>query len=154
VTWNTAGKGCGNAPPGGGCPGAEVCQPHPPGEPFLTGLCVFKGGDNTCPAGPFSDRHVFYETAMDTRGCTSCSCSAPSGSTCDVSVTIYSDLTSCTTPVTTFNAGACGNLSGNPAVIGRSAAVLPPSGGSCNASGGQPTGSVTAILPTTFCCIP
>jgi hypothetical protein len=72
-------------------------------------------------------------------------------------MSVYSDNTTntCTTLATTFNAGGCGDLVGNPAVYSRKATVTQaPSGGTCPASGGQPTGSIMPSDPTTFCCVP
>jgi hypothetical protein len=156
LSWAILGKACGDSPVGGGCGGGNICQPKPP-LPFLPGLCIYKPGDQSCPAGPFAQKHVFYEAASDTRGCAACSCGAPVGGSCTISMSIYSDpfQNTCNSIVTTFNAGDCANLNGNPAVYGRKAMVTQqPAGGTCAPSGGQPNGTVTPTEPTTFCCAP
>lgn len=158
AAWSLAGKACGDAPVGAGCGMGKVCQPKAE-APFFTGLCVFKGGDNSCPAGsPFSQNHLFYEDLTDTRACSTCTCGAPTGSTCDATITIYGDqaVNTCTTAVTTFPAGGCGNISGNPYVNGRKATITqPPTGGGCAPAGNStPSGALTPSNATTFCCIP
>jgi hypothetical protein len=157
VAWEALGKGCSDAPQGGGCGAGKVCQPKS-AAPFKTGLCVFKEGDNSCPIGPFSEKFVYFEKADDTRACSTCACGSPAGSTCDATVSVYGDaaVNNCTTELTTFQAGGCANLSGNPAIFGRKATLTAPTGGSCavTAGGGDATGSLTAVNPTTFCCKP
>jgi hypothetical protein len=157
VAWAILGKACGEAPFGGGCGSGNVCQPIAQ-PPFLNGLCIYKGGENSCPPGEFSESHIFYQDVTDTRDCSSCQCGAPAGSTCKASLSLFSEqfANSCMNKVATFDAGSCTNLSGNPGVFGRSAVITePPSGGSCGVTGGgQPTGSLTPANATTFCCIP
>jgi hypothetical protein len=159
ASWAILGKACGDAFIGGGCGAGKVCQPKA-APPFLSGLCIFKTGDNTCPAGSaFSEKHIFYENFLDTRGCTTCQCGAPTGGSCQAQITVHSDqvVNTCNTQVGSFTAGSCSNLSGNPGIFGRKATITqPPSGSSCAplAGGGQPTGSATPTSPVTFCCIP
>lgn len=156
LSWAILGKACGDSTFGGGCGAGSVCQPKPP-LPFVSGICIYKSGDNACPGATYTQKHVFFGGAMDTRGCTPCQCGAVSGGTCTVEMSVYSDNTThtCNTLQTTFNAGGCGNLNGNPAVYSRKATVTqPPTGGTCPASGGQPTGSIAPSDPTTFCCVP
>ena len=61
----------------------------------------------------------------------------------------------CTTQLTSFVAGDCANLAGNPGVFGRNATItMPPSGGSCGVTGGGvASGTLTPTNATTFCCI-
>jgi len=157
ASWAILGKACGEAPSGGGCGAGNVCQPNPQ-APFLPGLCIYKGGDNSCPAGDFTDRHVFYQDVDDSRSCSPCQCGTPTGSTCKANISLFSEqlANSCNTKIASFDAGGCINLSGNPPVFGRSAVITePPSGGSCAVTGGgQPTGSLTPTNATTFCCLP
>jgi hypothetical protein len=156
LSWAILGKACGDSAFGGGCGAGNVCQPKPP-LPFISGICIYKSGDHQCQGPTYTQKHVFYGDAMDTRGCTGCQCGAVSGGSCTIEMSVYSDTTqnTCTTLAATFNAGGCGNLNGNPAVYSRKATVTqPPTGGTCPASGGQPTGSIMPSDPTTFCCIP
>jgi hypothetical protein len=159
VAWGGAGAACGGPTPGTGCSAAGVCLPVPD-APFHAGICVFQTGDLSCPAGVFSEKHLFYGDASDSRTCTSCTCSTAQGGSCSATVTVYptSALTSCTgAPVTlhpTSSAADCVNLAGNPTVGSREAAFTAVSGGACNSSGGTPAGAATGIDPTTFCCVP
>ncbi|WP_437677031.1 hypothetical protein [Sorangium sp. So ce131] len=160
VAWDTVGEACAGAMPGAGCANMdETCLPIPQG-PFHAGLCIMQEGEKSCPTtGVFSEQHIFYDAAMDTRGCSSCTCGAPMGGTCSATVTMYSDAM-CTmnnllaTLHPTSTDEACADLTGNPRTQGRTAAFDPVSGGACPPSGGQPTGTTTPVDPTTFCCIP
>ncbi|MDI1430349.1 hypothetical protein [Polyangium sorediatum] len=152
-SWAFLGKACINAPKGGGCGAGEVCQPRAP-LPFLGEVCVFKGGDNSCPAGQYADKHLFYEDVEDSRACTTCTCGSPTGSSCDATIQVSSD-TGCNSELASFTAGQCANLPNNFAtILGRKAAITnPPSGGACAVSGGgQATGAITPDNATTFCC--
>ena len=152
VVWGVNGKACGDAPLGGGCGAGEVCQPLP-AQPFQPGLCIYKAGEQTCPGEPFTQQHVLYEDMDDTRACTECTCGSPGGGACTANITVYNDA-ACSTGAVTFAAGACANLSLNPAVAGRKAQIVTMTAGKCTASGGDPIGTVTPTQPTTFCCVP
>lgn len=155
--WESYGLGCSGALKGGGCGAGSVCQPKS-ATPFRSGLCVYKTGENSCPVGDFSQQFVYFEKADDTRACSACECDAPTGAMCDATIKIYGDVAVnvCNTEIASFPAGGCANLSGNPAVFGRSAILSGPTGGTCGVKpgGGQTTGALTPINPTTFCCIP
>jgi hypothetical protein len=159
-TWMSVGEACGGVMPTGiGCSGSQVCLPKPAAG-FQPNVCIMKAGENTCPAGQFSQQHVFYTGFTDTRGCSACSCGSPSGSTCSAKVDIYNSYNACTgAPVATLNIdntnGACVALSGNPQVAGRKATTTAPTGGKCTPGGGQPMGSAAedASTAVTFCCI-
>lgn len=152
VVWALQGTACGDAAQGGGCDAGQACQPSP-AAPFQPGLCIFRSGDQDCPGAPFTDKHVFYEGTDDTRGCTACSCGGPMGATCSANITVYADG-GCSMGGVTFATGACGLLSGNPAVASWTAQLLPINAGTCPASGGEPTGDFVPSQPSTFCCIP
>jgi hypothetical protein len=158
--WGVAGEACGGAPNvTKGCNTGQSCMPKPQ-APFHTGVCIQKGGDNACPPGQFSQKHLFYTSASDTRACSDCSCGVPGGGSCSATVTVYSatSVNTCTGLVATLNptstAGACTSLAGNPTTASRKATFSQVTGGACPASGGQPSGTVTPQSPTTFCCIP
>ncbi len=158
LVWARFGRACGTDPManGKGCNIGQTCVPKPQ-LPYVTGLCIYKQGDNACPAGAFKQKHLFYEGASDTRDCTNdCSCSPPSGGTCPTTIAIYSDTGGvCNTKVAEFQAGSCADVAGNPNLAGRTASAPgAPTGATCAPSGGQPTGTATPDLPVTFCCAP
>lgn len=158
-TWAVSAKACGGATFGGGCGAGSVCLPRPGGS-FQAGVCVAKSGDDACPA-PFNDKHSYYDPAeiVDDRDCTACQCDPATGSTCAATVAVYSsnNVSDCSQAVlTTFTAGTCKNIPGNPPVFSKKLQVTqPPSGGSCgvSAGGALPTGGVTLGEPTTLCCL-
>lgn len=153
-TWMNLGRGCGDPVAAGqGCNGTQVCLPKPE-APYESGVCISKEGDNACPPGAFTQKHLFFQEFTDTRACEACSCGSPAGSTCTATVQLYSDNL-CGNLTASFPAGGCANLAGNPAVRGRRLSVTqPPTGGGCAADGGDPTGETTPTTPTTFCCVP
>ncbi|AUX31837.1 MULTISPECIES: hypothetical protein [Sorangium] len=155
--WTRLGRACAAAePPGQGCNLGRVCVPRP-SAPFEGGLCIAKDGDNPCPPGAYTERHVFFTGVEDDRGCKDdCACGAPSGGACPTTITLYSDddrIDTCTTPLTELQTGGCEDLEGNPTIVGRKA-MLPgaPTGGACAASGGTATGEARGAAPRTFCC--
>lgn len=157
LTFAVAAKACGGPTTGGGCGATQACLPRPAGG-FESGVCIGKVGDDACPS-PFDVKFSFTDPAdaMDDRDCAPCGCDVPTGSSCQLSIQVYSDQTTstCNTNVTSFMAGQCTNVPGNPAIFSKKLTVLQqPSGGSCGvtAGGGQPTGSVTLGQPTTICC--
>lgn len=158
VEWASFGRACtGVATTGKGCNVGQTCLPRLE-PPFVSGVCIAMDGDNACPPGAFTQKHVFYGGVMDDRACTDdCTCGTPSGGTCPSNVTIYSSSAqgTCQSALGTFAAGTCMNVAGNPNLAGRTAtAPGAPSGGMCLGSGGTPTGTATTTNPTTFCCIP
>jgi hypothetical protein len=105
-----------------------------------------------CPAGPYSDKRVYYTKIDDQRNCSACSC----GSDCSYQWQVFADSdTSCGSgPVdSATSAGAClsaGTLSASNVVLGMTAS----GSGGCTPSGGDPTGSAQAKSPYTACCVP
>jgi hypothetical protein len=160
-SWGTLGEACGGAATvTTGCNAGHACLPKPK-DPFVSGLCVQKDGVNACPpvaGSPFTQQHIFYAGVDDTRGCSACACTSPTGGTCSASVTWY-PTTNCTgTAVGTANltttTPACIALASNPAVGSRKGTFTPPSGSTCTPSGGQPSGTAAPNGATTFCCVP
>lgn len=157
VKWVTQAAACHGTREGKGCSGAQICMPKPQ-NPFKPHVCVEKPGDVDCPVGtPFQFKNVYYTDVDDTRDCTACSCGAASGGSCEITISLWGDTTIgvCTTPVASFKAGQCTNLTGNPDIHGRTDQVTKaPTGGSCQPAGASnPTGQVTEKNPTTFCCL-
>jgi hypothetical protein len=153
LSWQRLGHGCGDAVSKTGCNPGQTCLPKT-STPFK--LCAFKSGDNACPAGAYNEKHLLYEGVNDTRACDPCNCDPPAGGTCSATIRLYSDLQVgiCNNQVVSFQAGTCVNLAGNPNVAGRRATISAVSGGTCQATGGSPTGTAVPANPTTFCCIP
>jgi hypothetical protein len=161
VGWSNVGEACGSATPGTGCSASQTCLPTPL-APFHPGVCIMHDGEIDCPGGKFSEQHIFYTGKTDTRGCTACTCDAPTGGSCSATVTIYKDDSTCsTTPWVTLHptssAGDCQPIPDNNSdIVGRKAVFSPVTGGSCTPVGGQPTGTAAPdkATATTFCCIP
>ncbi len=156
-TWAIEGKACRAASsPATGCDAGKQCRPRP-AAPFAPHVCVSKPGDLACP-DPYSDKHLFYTDFTDTRACTACTCGGANGGSCQITIHLYSDAGAgvCSTEDVAFVAGQCKNLTGNPAVYGRSSEISsPPSGGMCPVTGGgAPIGGAAPTGPRTFCCLP
>lgn len=142
----------------GACALGETCGSTEPG--FSS--CIARNGAHECPAG--LNRHEVYGAANDSRSCSSCSCSAPTGEMCAWTFDAFEAENCQGLPIASLDvspgfspnvtAGACEPI--NPASIVRSvmANEKPNTSGSCAPSGGEPIGSVTPQDPVTICCLP
>ncbi|WP_434047499.1 MULTISPECIES: hypothetical protein [Sorangium] len=152
--WTGLGRACPAAPPGQGCNLGQVCVPRP-GAPFEGGLCIAKDGDDACPPGAYTEKHVFFTEIEDDRGCEDdCACGEPSSGTCRTTIALYADpeTDTCDTPLVEVLAGECANVEGNPTIVGRKVTSSMPTGGACAPSGGAATGAARGAAPRTFCC--
>jgi hypothetical protein len=149
ATWGTAARGCALPfPAADGCASGAVCAPVP-NAPFNGKLCIYKIGDNQCPAGGYTQKHVFYDSFTDTRTCTSCSCQINNPICSNHTVHAYSDA-SCGSEVAAVTSNGCKAMTWRSARL--TASIT--SGGTCTPAGGQPTGAITPTGPATVCCTP
>jgi hypothetical protein len=153
-SWGTFARACTWAPHDGCASQGDVCSPAAAG--FRA--CVATPGDVDCPASsPYVDRHVFYGGIDDTRGCTPCTCGAPTGSTCTGSIAIYSDA-ACSAQVfadlITSSGPSCIDVPAGSALGSKKAGPATYAPGACAANGGEPVGSAVPSQPVTFCCLP
>jgi hypothetical protein len=146
-SWTTTARACetGQPPLQSGCPAPQVCVPLP-GAPMTPRPCIINTGDLACPAGAYSDKHVFYASVSDDRDCTACQCGGPTGITCPASVNNCGG--------SSFSVSAACTQLNDPNGVELASPPVPSAGGSCAASGGQPSGGVTPTTPTTVCCVP
>ncbi len=154
-TWQTYAHAC-RADPRVGCEGgAGIClTASPPG--FR--VCVFQTGDVDCPGfGPYTEKHVFYDSYDDTRACSPCTCGAPTGSTCSSKVSIYTDG-ACSTlayQATVDATGpACHDVPAGTPLGSKSATPPTYAPGACSPGGGMPMGAATPTGAATLCCLP
>lgn len=111
--------------------------------------CVYREGEQACPAGPLSDRLVVYRDFVDQRGCSACTCSDLAGAACGGELAVYT--TSCSDlPAHTLAPGACVQTGPPPFLVAYEPAVT----GTCESGGGEPTGDVQGRDPVTMCCEP
>jgi hypothetical protein len=144
-TWGTDVRACGGAQPlPEGCNGSDICTPVAPGD---AKMCIQHAGDVACPDAFYAEKHVAFESFVDTRACSGCSCGAAS-STCGGKVNFTTN--SCTILLASVNAGGCGDKD-NGSIAGN-ATYIPSPSGTCPPAGGQLSGSVNAQTPVTFCC--
>lgn len=154
VSWQQRVDACGADQASGACGTGKVCVPQGPGAAGES-LCIRSDGMAACPAG-WPKAIVAYANATDTRACSGCACGGP-GTTCgDAHYTFYTQpqcVAAGTTGVAQVNSSNCTDLT--PEVtqnMGSAKATLPVAKGSCAASGGTATGSVTPQNPVTYCC--
>jgi hypothetical protein len=159
LTWTTFVRACTPATASSCQAGAGVvaCEPE---DGFQS--CVSHEGNVACPTGsPFSQQYVFYGGALDTRGCSPCTCLPPSGSTCFTDVEIFpNDVCqgppAISVPFTSINIPWCA-IFGPGFALGSKNATAPvytAGGASCTALGGAPIGAGMGTTPVTFCCAP
>jgi hypothetical protein len=151
-SWATAHRLCAGAPaPGGGCSTAgDVCVRQPT-APFATTWCIMTTGDVPCPASDYTERTLVYTGVDDTRGCTSCSCDAPSGVACGLVTTVYSNV-ACTMDAQEVQNDGTSCVANSGMRSARYSVSSGPSGGSCTPSGVAPSGSATPASARTVCC--
>ena len=138
--------------PTSSCAASQVCAAPPPAG-FGPGLCIEASGDVPCPsASPYAVQLLFYASFADARTCSDCGCTPPS---CAGLIDLF--------PGTSASPGSC---AGTPAGLGIGAgrcavpasapvaARFVTSSDKCTPSGGVPGGTVMAVSPTTFCCMP
>lgn len=137
---------CGPSEAPATCEDASLCVPQPDAA-FEPEMCVWRYGDVTCPSA-YPEKQVTYNDVSDSRGCSSCTCGAPSGQTCpDASAYVVA-----------FGAhefpadGSCVSLDAGGDVTAMWFDPGSPHGGSCTPSSVHATGSATAIDALTVCC--
>jgi hypothetical protein len=142
----------------GGCASGDLCVPSPralAGSP--SGVCIYKAGAQSCPAGAYSMAIVVADAVVDTRACGSCSCAAPS-CPADGYVQGYTSLNCTGAVAATFDASTPCTFGNNPNAS--VSFMYTPShaswAGTCGPAGGGSQGSVTldGTTTTTYCCIP
>jgi len=151
-SWGAVSRGCALAQAGdsGGCSSGSACVAKP-GSPFLGSLCVWQAGDVACPGGAYTVKHLSFTGVDDSRDCTSCGCNAPTGVTCNVTVSTFTSGACPGSAAGTIPAtGACVTAPGTSSEVQASGSSA--GAGSCAPKAVSPTGSVTPTGPITACC--
>ena len=143
-----------NNPPAAGCQAQALCLPDL--QTPLEAWCIYRTGEQTCPAGPFSEQTIYYEDFDDTRDCTTCTCGAATG-TCTgrVDFSYGNSLPQgCGNEVLLDSAsyGSCVSVDGSYFAVGSPSNPQPM--GSCPPMGGVLQGSVVKNGAVTVCCMP
>lgn len=153
--WRTFAHGCkGEAVPGVcGDPG-KTCVPKQDSAPgFSQCILYLREGDTDCPV-EYPEKHVFYDSLQDERGCTACTCGPPEDSTCTVLVSAYEDqrCTMLLGAVTlTLDEPKC--LGGPGLELGSMEAKwITNEPGSCAPLGGERTGQLIPQTDSVYCC--
>ena len=139
-------------PPADACADGPCLPALPPG--FDDRWCVTAEGEQTCPAGPYSELNVMHRGVAYTRGCSPCACNLQGAPSCGGSITEYYDVF-CVVPAGGIPVdGGChgSDLSGqsNWAVN-----YDPPAPSfACASNGPTPLGSAMPSEPITVCCAP
>ena len=160
--WDTLARACDIGLPAGPVK-RSTCLPR---DPLPTGfaLCIFHEGEYDCPTEPanvFTERHVFYQDVQDDRQCSGCSCGAPTGSTCDGTISIYkgnnltcSSPTFAQIPISSMQPACIDFADPGQALGSKSAGTATYVPGICPPMGGDASGTAIPTAPDTFCCRP
>ena len=155
-TFETAARACRRGSPVTCDDPMQVCSPVAAAPPGFQ-VCVHQSGDAECPAA-FPDKHTVATGVDDQRTCSKCACGSPSGGKCAANLTVSTDNT-CAAPLLSLPIASTGRvcvdiaLSGTP-LGSKSVDDITYLPGTCVASGGVATGTVTATGTSTFCCMP
>jgi hypothetical protein len=161
---------CAAARTGGGCAAGAACVAKPTGTAH--GVCLSQPlvGSALCPTA-YAHPHVVSPDGLtnDTRGCTACTCGAPTGAACNEQITLHTGA-GCDDPDGGLFDDAGAALGSDPATFAGnntcqtglvSAAEAFVSGimttsvatdGTCAAAAATPTGSVTVTTQVQYCC--
>jgi hypothetical protein len=153
VQWETGARECQLAT-AGQCLDGRTCVPDVPDD---FALCIYRGGDVSCPAA-YDDRHLVYRSAADTRGCAPCACGPPEGGSCTVLVKAASD-NACgalvvAALVSSEQESACFDVVPGTALASKAVEVAFASPGGCIPAGGEPSGLALPDQAVTVCCEP
>jgi hypothetical protein len=158
VTWQDIAFSCNGDTNHGSCANdGETCVPAAPSSVGYTVCVSQKGDDQTimCP-DKYIRSGVFYLGADDTRACAPCECGTPQGSTCSSFVSLYAD-DACSVGVASVTATSSDSMCAtipDGAELGSKRASPPTyTAGTCEPSGGAPTGFVKPREPFTLCCV-
>jgi hypothetical protein len=157
ATWNSFALACEGVTDGvyEGCDAAHLCVPKAQ-DRFRQ--CVYLAGEHDCPLEGYTERHVFFDGAVDGRLCTQCECSPPEGSLCTATVSLYKD-DACTVPLmsgvpVSSEQPVCHELTPKGEPLGsKTAGQTTYHPGVCQAKGGELVGTVEPQGATTFCCL-
>jgi hypothetical protein len=134
------------------CVGRADCVATPtPTQPYER-VCIHQAGDVPCPNEDYGQRFVAYKSIDDTRSCSACPTTTPTGGACGTSWGNRASTTQCTNfpPPSDKTAGTCYSYPGIGTVVDIGA--MAPSAGTCTPTGGQPSGAASSADPVTYCC--
>jgi hypothetical protein len=150
ATWSLTGRACISsvAPSQVDCPSGSICAPKP-APPFAAATCIATTGDIACPQAGYVNKHVFYTSLEDTRGCSPCTCGGAASPTCSATVDAYQLKTSCSGTATTYVAPFTCQGVDQPSAF---EVTMTTDAGACPPSQSTPTGAAAPSQPITICC--
>ena len=137
---------------------SSACIPRDQTPPPGFHLCILGYGDQDCPADvSFTEKHVFYDHADE--ACADCGCGPPQGSLCKAALSVYEDgmcggplvdqISVSSVSLTCVDIQPPGQALGS-----KSAGAMTYIPGTCEPFGGQGSGMITGVKPSTLCCRP
>lgn len=157
--WKTFARACRGQVDNGRCadPGM-LCMPtaEPPPPGFRQCIAAELGTEpEVCP-DTYKNRFVVYDGAMDTRGCTECTCQQVGQPDCAALVSVHQSTTCASLVAASMvdtSTPLCSDLGAMVAQVGGvEASWIVNDPGSCVAEGGEAFGEVVPEGPTVFCC--
>lgn len=156
ASWGRGGTACAFAEAAPAtCPSGQACAPKSAAAPDAR-TCILHAGDVECPAGPYAARVRYFERIVDGRSCTACQCDPGAGGACGPgTVTFYAGAGCATAIKDVPTSGTCTAFTVAAAAGSMKLTAAPtPDGGACTPRGGAlADGGLTAVEPTTLCCL-
>ena len=137
---------------------SSTCIPDDAPRPAGFKLCIFHDGNEDCLSYTgFTEQHLFYDRAEE--GCVDCACGQPEGSVCKAMLSVYEDGACSGPPLEQLSIASTGSTCVDTQPPGQalnSKSAEPPVylPGACQPQGGQASGVITGVHPTTICCRP
>lgn len=146
--WNAAIRTCELVETPMACMDGGVCLPTPP-EGFESTWCLSRIGDESCPAGPYTEKQLFHTGVEDDRDCSNCTCGTSAQDCTAAVLEVFSEPDCGGEPSGTVEGTQC------TAVVGESFTRSQPNAETCAVvASPEPEGSITPVGEVTFCCLP
>lgn len=147
VQWDASITSCKLPVTATACGDGGVCTPLPGGD-FEAPVCIYKQGDEACPAGVYDTKVSFYTGVEDTRECTNCTCGTVQPNCNNLTLDLYNGTDCAGLPTNSLTAnGACESAAAG------SVAVPPAADDGCPVqTAPEPMGSIAPVGEFTFCC--
>ncbi len=152
VTWASHARLCAPTLPAAvaACGAGQVCAAATDLAFEPSTYCVMRAGQWPCPQD-FPRARTYYDGSVaDQRTCSTCTCGAPAGGTCQNATVSVGSGPVCSTGSAITTPSLCAPLAGMS--VAEVTSGMDSVGGACPPAGGKASGTVIPTTPTSVCC--